>query len=492
LITNKPEKLSYTNGNRYVDSAIGKFTRNLIKVEGAAVVNDNADLISEKQTEINDAKNELNDLVETEKSLRDALQQFSNKIDNIDRSIATTNNDIRALSKNKADLDSKLHEIEQANALDTSYLEKEDDEYTEGISALQSQLTDYQKDLEQCNKEVKSKQSEKQSLDKKLISCKDDLANLESEISNIRQSISEAERLRKNTERDAEKKEKEVSKIKENIMKEDEKIEKLKSDCEAGTLILLKTEEDGGDWDGLPIESNESAETLTRKIEKWKKEEDAEKKKHGLLGRTEAEVQERYTKALEDFKASKSEYLALSTRLVDMDADFKERKETWKIGMKLNALRVRKRFDHYLNCKGFSGTAKFEHKEQTLKLITRTDNTDRNSTCHDVRQLSGGERSYTTLCLLFALGHVSECPFRLMDEYDVFMDEASRKLTLKLLTEYALKPEQRGRQFIIITPNNLSHVKTDASNVKIIQMQPPDRRERAASGPKQRTLEETF
>ena len=39
----------------------------------------------------------------------------------------------------------------------------------------------------------------------------------------------------------------------------------------------------------------------------------------------------------------------------------------------------------------------------------------------DLRGLSGGERSYTTIAFLLALGHSTESPFRVMDEFDVFM-----------------------------------------------------------------------
>ena len=40
----------------------------------------------------------------------------------------------------------------------------------------------------------------------------------------------------------------------------------------------------------------------------------------------------------------------------------------------------------------------------------------------DTMQLSGGEKTFTTLALLIAIGQVMETPFRVMDEFDVFMD----------------------------------------------------------------------
>jgi hypothetical protein len=61
-----------------------------------------------------------------------------------------------------------------------------------------------------------------------------------------------------------------------------------------------------------------------------------------------------------------------------------------------------------------------------------------------------------------------------MDEYDVFLDTPSRLLTLKNIQEYALSAQQSGRQFLIITPHDLSSIVT-SSKVKVIRMTSPER-----------------
>ena len=87
-----------------------------------------------------------------------------------------------------------------------------------------------------------------------------------------------------------------------------------------------------------------------------------------------------------------------------------------------------------------------------------------------------------------ALGLVIECPFRLMDEYDVFLDQVARKMTIMELQKYALGDEQRGRQFIIVTPQELSDVVSNDS-VRHKRMPPPERRAHAHA-PQQQTLED--
>jgi len=59
-----------------------------------------------------------------------------------------------------------------------------------------------------------------------------------------------------------------------------------------------------------------------------------------------------------------------------------------------------------------------------------------------VKQLSGGERSFSSLCLVLALKEATQTPFLALDEVDVFMDERNRRVALSVLTQvrFALLP----------------------------------------------------
>jgi chromosome segregation ATPase len=74
-----------------------------------------------------------------------------------------------------------------------------------------------------------------------------------------------------------------------------------------------------------------------------------------------------------------------------------------------------------------------------------------------------------------------------MDEYDVFLDEVTRRETIKMMEAYIERPDQAGRQFILLTPQNLSHV-TVSSKVRVKKMPQPDRR-RSAHGLQQQTID---
>ena len=109
-----------------------------------------------------------------------------------------------------------------------------------------------------------------------------------------------------------------------------------------------------------------------------------------------------------------------------------------------------------------------------LQTAFTQDKGDPHSQTKDVKALSGGERSYTTIALLLALGESLETPFRVLDEFDVFLDPQARKLTIQTLIHVAKKMEHR--QFIFITPQDLSSVKPD-EKVKIFKLKAPKRNE---------------
>ncbi|KAL4557168.1 hypothetical protein LXL04_035340 [Taraxacum kok-saghyz] len=91
------------------------------------------------------------------------------------------------------------------------------------------------------------------------------------------------------------------------------------------------------------------------------------------------------------------------------------------------------------------------------------------SNVRDTRGLSGGERSFSTLCFALALHEMTEAPFRAMDEFDVFMDAVSRKISLDTIVDFALA---QGSQWIFITPHDISMVKRD-ERIKKQQMAAP-------------------
>ncbi|KAK6155893.1 hypothetical protein DH2020_010141 [Rehmannia glutinosa] len=126
-------------------------------------------------------------------------------------------------------------------------------------------------------------------------------------------------------------------------------------------------------------------------------------------------------------------------------------------------------FNGHLKKKGISGQIRVSYEEQTLSVEVKMPQDASSNSVRDTRGLSGGERSFSTLCFALALHEMTEAPFRAMDEFDVFMDAVSRKISLDAIVDFALA---QGSQWIFITPHDISMVKHD-ERIKKQQMAAP-------------------
>jgi chromosome segregation ATPase len=123
---------------------------------------------------------------------------------------------------------------------------------------------------------------------------------------------------------------------------------------------------------------------------------------------------------------------------------------------------------------GHMGDLVFDHTHGTLGIkVTLMSDSGTGRTVTNTRTLSGGEKSFTTLALLLALGQVTQVPFAVFDEIDVYMDDVNRKITLQALFDEA-KAQLGRRQYCVLTPNDLTGIKTD-DDTQILKMPEPAR-----------------
>jgi chromosome segregation ATPase len=90
----------------------------------------------------------------------------------------------------------------------------------------------------------------------------------------------------------------------------------------------------------------------------------------------------------------------------------------------------------------------------------------------DLGALSGGEKSLTAVSLLLAFGAAGLSPWRMFDEFDVFMDEANRKLAMESLGRYG---PGSGKQLICLTPLGIAGVVKESADVAIRHISAPVR-----------------
>ena len=75
-------------------------------------------------------------------------------------------------------------------------------------------------------------------------------------------------------------------------------------------------------------------------------------------------------------------------------------------------------FSNIMSSRGFNAELQFDHEEKKLHISVTS---NASSSSLDVKQLSGGEKSFGTSCFLLSLWDCIGSPFRFLDEFDVFM-----------------------------------------------------------------------
>ncbi|XP_055333623.1 structural maintenance of chromosomes protein 6-like [Paramacrobiotus metropolitanus] len=131
---------------------------------------------------------------------------------------------------------------------------------------------------------------------------------------------------------------------------------------------------------------------------------------------------------------------------------------------------IKELFAKIMSERGFEGDIELDHEARNLKFLVKP---HPESQCveSNVKSLSGGERSFTMVSFLLALWQLIEIPFRVLDEFDVFMDMLNRDYAMLRLIDAAVNS---GRQFIFLTPLSFSQSVLDtfkeSSQVEVIRM----------------------
>ncbi|KAI6129762.1 hypothetical protein EDD16DRAFT_1689974 [Pisolithus croceorrhizus] len=131
------------------------------------------------------------------------------------------------------------------------------------------------------------------------------------------------------------------------------------------------------------------------------------------------------------------------------------------------ALRCKLVFQYHLSNRGYYGKVLFDHVNQTLQLKVQTD--DQAATQgrdKDPRSLSGGEKSFSTICLLLSLWD------SIGYEFDVFMDAVNRRISMRMMIDTANASDKK--QYVLITPQEMGSASLGPT-VRVHRMSDPER-----------------
>jgi len=199
-----------------------------------------------------------------------------------------------------------------------------------------------------------------------------------------------------------------------------------------------------------------SVDQLKKEIRKLQKIIDKREKTYSRDDVTKMRAQ--FEKLDKRYQTKKQKFDLVMSRYAGLKKACKDRYDRWKAFRTQASKKTAKHFKRLLQHRGSTGILDFEHDSGSLNMqlcmdVNQKEETIAASQVTDTSSLSGGERSSVTLALLMALGETIDCPFRLMDELDVYMDPANRQMLMDVIARAAER--QFDRQVIMLTPNNI-------------------------------------
>ncbi|XP_973544.4 structural maintenance of chromosomes protein 6 [Tribolium castaneum] len=177
---------------------------------------------------------------------------------------------------------------------------------------------------------------------------------------------------------------------------------------------------------------------------------------------------------LEKYHTMHERYDKLSTLLACLEEDITElakaveqRTRHYKLTENYFVTYIKHSFKKIMEVRQFKGSIDINLHEKTLDLVVIPQHGSQGLTT--TSNLSGGERSFSTVAFLYSLWQCMEFPFYFLDEFDVYMDKLNRTKVIDILIHHAeAHPEL---QFVFLTPQDVSFVK----KASILRLEDPER-----------------
>ena len=180
----------------------------------------------------------------------------------------------------------------------------------------------------------------------------------------------------------------------------------------------------------LQIKQGETVQSLQKQHAALGKRIEEQKKKHGV---SESQILERFRSTQQAYKQSRTALKSTIRVNHGFKAALNQRLEKWRLFQRNIGAHSRSNFKLLLSERGFRGQLVINHKDRTLDLQVEPDRTEKKATGRSTKTLSGGEKSFSSICLLLAIWEAMGSPLRCLDEFDVFMDNVNRAISTNML-----------------------------------------------------------
>jgi len=181
-------------------------------------------------------------------------------------------------------------------------------------------------------------------------------------------------------------------------------------------------------------------------------------------GGTREEVTEAWAQATKEYRVATKDLRELQAVSNSLKQALQKRKYRWNQFRKHITARAKFMFTYLLSERAFRGRIIVDHADMAMDISVEPDIAKSSDRGRQTKTLSGGEKSFSTICLLLSIWEAMGSPIRCLDEFDVFMDNVNRDISMKMMIGAARRSV--GKQFILITPQAMGNIQL-GSDVKI-------------------------
>lgn len=188
----------------------------------------------------------------------------------------------------------------------------------------------------------------------------------------------------------------------------------------------------------VPVENDETVESLEIKLKRLKDQIKAHRAK---IGASDEEILAALEAAHETYTNLKENYDSARTLSQLLKQTLGKRLQLYNYFRSAITTRSRINFNYLLYERQFRGKLKIDHRKKLLVVKVEPDLMVKKGKGRETKTLSGGEKSFSSTCLLLALWEAMGSPIRCLDEYDVFMDDVNRDVSSRLLVSTQCFPQ---------------------------------------------------
>lgn len=242
--------------------------------------------------------------------------------------------------------------------------------------------------------------------------------------------------------------------------------------------------------DRAHIPEGETYQSIERKYQKIGEQLALREKR---LGATDQQIFDRAAEAEKRYDTVVEETENLDMMIKSLKNAIEQRLRLWRTFQRQISARIRIQFNYLLSERGFRGKIDLRHKDRKVVIHIEPDETKKSSGGRDTKTLSGGEKSFSSICMLLSVWEAIGSPIRCLDEFDVFMDNVNRAISTNMLVwppfltptlllslarlrnvtdgkiQVDVARRSVSRQYILITPNAIEGRAKLDRDVKIIR-----------------------